>query len=259
MFGTIILDAYSVDEVKNMSSFIDEICSPLDNYGWSSAGIYCFWNYYTKEILYIGLASNLSERFMQHNGLRSIKGSSNKYQLIQDYFSIYHKIGYTMLVQSPLSQPLVQHNKRLYTEDFNVSEDNYIGNEALEYIRTVEGQLLESYLEYNGAYPAWNLIGGDVYSRQYASPGNYSQIIKSFSSGDFKNPIVSKSTLRELATNPTFLHFEIQLHGLRMMMLSLGMSYNEVVNLYTSSDPRFKKILKRMKDEGYVDKELILL
>ena len=66
IFGTIILDAYTVDEVKSMSSFIEEICSPLDNYGWSSAGIYCFWDYYTKEILYIDLArsSALSHKIL---------------------------------------------------------------------------------------------------------------------------------------------------------------------------------------------------
>lgn len=44
MFGTIILDAYKFDEKEKIAECIDEICSPLDTYGWSSAGIYSFWN-----------------------------------------------------------------------------------------------------------------------------------------------------------------------------------------------------------------------
>ena len=51
MFGTIIVDSYSKDEIDIIVDSLDEICSPNDFYGWSSAGIYSFWNYYTKEII----------------------------------------------------------------------------------------------------------------------------------------------------------------------------------------------------------------
>lgn len=47
-----------------MADAIDDLCCPNDNYGWVSAGIYCFWDYYTHEVLYIGLAGDLAERFM---------------------------------------------------------------------------------------------------------------------------------------------------------------------------------------------------
>ena len=30
----------------------------MDSLGWASAGIYSFWDYYTKDVLYIGLASD---------------------------------------------------------------------------------------------------------------------------------------------------------------------------------------------------------
>lgn len=42
MFGTIIVDSYSKDEAELIANSIDEICSPMDNGGWASAGIYCF-------------------------------------------------------------------------------------------------------------------------------------------------------------------------------------------------------------------------
>ena len=54
MFGTIIMDSYVADEAKTIANNLDIICSPMNNMGWASAGIYSFWNYYTKEVLYIG-------------------------------------------------------------------------------------------------------------------------------------------------------------------------------------------------------------
>lgn len=78
MFGTIIMDSNKADEAEQMANNIDEICSPMDSLGWASAGIYSFWDYYTKEVLYIGLASDLCIRFKQHNGLHSIAENACK-------------------------------------------------------------------------------------------------------------------------------------------------------------------------------------
>ncbi len=86
MFGTIILDSYSNRETENLAAAIDDLCSPKDSYGWSSSGIYSFWDFETKEILYIGLASDLSNRFKQHNGLISESNRGNKYTEITNYF-----------------------------------------------------------------------------------------------------------------------------------------------------------------------------
>lgn len=44
MFGTIIIDAYRKDEAVKISEALDDLCSPTDNYGCASAGVYCFWN-----------------------------------------------------------------------------------------------------------------------------------------------------------------------------------------------------------------------
>ena len=73
MFGTVIIDAYQKSETMEWAEAIEDLCSPNDSYGWASAGIYCFWDYYFEEILYIGLAVNLSERFKQHNGILPLK------------------------------------------------------------------------------------------------------------------------------------------------------------------------------------------
>ena len=81
MFGTVIIDAYRENEKQQMADAIDDLCCPNDNYGWASAGIYCFWDYYTHEVLYIGLAGDLAERFMQHNGLLHVESGSKEKQI----------------------------------------------------------------------------------------------------------------------------------------------------------------------------------
>ena len=78
MFGTVIIDAYRKEEALEMADAIDDLCSPTDNYGWASAGIYCFWDYYAEAVLYIGLAGDLAERFKQHNGILPIKEGSKQ-------------------------------------------------------------------------------------------------------------------------------------------------------------------------------------
>jgi len=99
MFGTVIIDAYRKEETRELAEAIDDLCSPNDNYGWASAGIYCFWYYYAEAVLYIGLAGNLAERFRQHNGILPIKEGS-KQKKIEEYFSKKREIGIYNFLQN---------------------------------------------------------------------------------------------------------------------------------------------------------------
>lgn len=262
MFGTIIMDAYKADEASNMADYIDEICSPMDNLYWASAGIYCFWDYYTKETLYIGLASDLCVRFKQHNGLYPIDESACKVRQISDYFTGHEKLGYSILVQSPLSQPIVHRNESLYRKFLEIPRGspipNYAGEEGLENIRKAEGQLIESYRRIRGDIPPWNKIGGDVDSRKYASVNNYLYVVKAFSEGTMNNYLMSKSTIRELADNATYAWFESQLHGLRMMMLTVGMTFEQAVDWQMKLNPYFPDQWKRIIDTHYLEKQIII-
>lgn len=262
MFGTIILDAYSADEVEKMAEWIEEICSPLDTVGWASAGIYSFWDCDTKEVLYIGLASDLYIRFKQHNGILPIDDNACKYQQIREYFTSHTKLGYTILVQSPLSQPIVQRNEKLYREFLEkpkgIPIGNYAGEEDLEHIRLAEGQLIEACRIATGDIPKWNKMGGDVYARKFATVGNYLQIVKAFTTYDTGNFLVSRSSLRELAENATYEWFEVQLHGLRMMMLTMGLSYQEALDFQLKFNPYFQSNIDRINDENYMEKKLNL-
>ncbi|HYE11425.1 MAG TPA: hypothetical protein VEF53_14745 [Patescibacteria group bacterium] len=262
MFGTIIMDAYSKGEERSMSDYLDEICSPRDSWGWSSAGIYSFWDYNTKEILYIGLASDLSVRYKQHNGLLTIEDGACKYLQIQEYFKAHTKLGYSVLVQSPLSQPIVHRSEKKHRDFINLSTDmpisNYAGVEGLEHIRTAEGQLIESYKIIVGDIPPWNKIGGDIHSRKHASHDNYQHVVMAFSQGTPDNWLVSRCTVRELAGSSTYAWFETLLHGLRITMLTQNMSFDKSIEVQNKFNPYFQEQWDRIIESNYLNKKLVI-
>ena len=212
VFGTVILDAYTLAETKDLAYAIDDLCSPNDSYGWASAGIYSFWDYNTHEVLYIGLASDLAIRFQQHNGLLSMPEEGCKYAHIQEYFTSHEKLGYTIFVQSPFSQPMVHRNKELFQKmaaEHNSTIQDYVSDQGITDIKRGEGILIESFNKYYGRLPAWNKVGGSIEGQRHVMPNNIN-IVKSFSETQLyaANPIVSRSTIRELSNNSMYEGFE---------------------------------------------------
>jgi len=257
MFGTVIVDAYRQSEIGEMAAAIEDICSPNDSYGWASAGIYCFWDYCMEEILYIGLAGDLSERFKQHNGILPLKQGS-KQKNIEKYFSSNDTLGYTIFVQSPLSQPLVHRNKDQYqafARQRNAPVGDLLSKEGNDDIHRVEGILIEAFRRKRGHLPPWNEIGGSIRGQNAVMPNNYN-IVRCFSKpGDYiLNPIMSRSTIRELSSNPTYTSFEVFLHAVRMYMLIFGMDYKDALKLTVENDPAH--IYDFMKKEKYLNKKL---
>ena len=72
--------------------------------------------------------------------------------------------------------------------------------EGKENIKVVEGILIEAYRRKYGHFPPWNNMGGSVVGQKRVMPNNIN-IVKSFCSPDdyYINPIVSRSTIRELS------------------------------------------------------------
>lgn len=255
MFGTIIIDAYEENEVNEIVDALDDLCNPNDSYGWASAGIYCFWDYYTKEVYYIGLASDLKIRFMQHNGIQEVASNSCKLSQIKDYFSCNKKLGYTIFVQSPLSQPIVGRNREKYKglmDDIFMPIEDYVGSEGKEHMKDVEGILIEAYRKQFGKFPKWNKVGGSKYGQKSSVIGNY-EIIKAFNTTTY-HPLVSRSTLRELSNYPKYERYESDLHGVRMFMLSSGMSFNDSVKFLKSINAIIS--YDELMAEKYLDKKL---
>lgn len=259
MFGTVIIDAYRKEETQELADAIDDLCSPNDNYGWASAGIYCFWDYYAEAVLYIGLAGDLAERFKQHNGILPIKEGS-KQKKIEEYFSKNERLGYTIFVQSPISQPLVHRNKTMY-EKFarqqNAPIEDMLSEQGRDDIKRVEGILIESFRRKYGYFPPWNSIGGSVAGQGRVMDNNIN-IVKSFCTPDdyFINPIVSRSTIRELSRNPEWAWYENYLHAARMNLLMLGMEYNDALDFINKNDTT--GTYEQMKEKGYLKKRLIV-
>ena len=260
MFGTVIIDAYAKDDAEELAMAIDDLCSPNDSYGWASAGIYSFWDYNTHEVLYIGLASDLAERFKQHNGLIEMSENGCKRCQIEEYFKNHDKLGYTIFVQSPLSQPMVHRNRKQYeafAAEKNTPVQEYVSDQGIEDIKRVEGNLIQAFNLYYGHLPAWNRIGGSIEGHQRVLENNIN-IVKCFSNPqEYKaNPIVSRSTIRELSNNATYTAYEIDLHAVRMYMLMMGMNYQDAFNVATMFDCYGS--YNRISDSGYLNKRLVV-
>lgn len=215
MFATIILDAYGTEDRVQMAAAIEELCAPSDNYGWASNGIYSYFSPDNQQLMYLGLASDLAERFRQHNGLIPCEPDCCKKQQINEYFTRRPKIGFGLLLMSPLEQMDVAKHRRLFAESEDV-EGNW-------HAQVAEGALIETHRKAMGILPQWNRIGGAKFGQRLASSAMQHYIAAL--SGQTGSFLVAKSTLRELANDATLTAYEEKLHDARCMTLIMEM-YN---------------------------------
>ncbi|WP_368914594.1 GIY-YIG nuclease family protein [Exiguobacterium acetylicum] len=255
MFATIIQNAYRINETFDIVRYLEDLCSPKDPYGWSSSGIYSFWNYDTKEVYYIGLAVDLAERFKQHNGLISMKEGGCKYTKIQEYFNSNDKLGYSVFLQSPLSQPITRKNiESWFKYDLEqVSIQDFSREQSKIDLRHIEGILIESFRMNFGRLPLWNSVGGSTVGQSRTTLGNY-DIVYDFSH-QRNSPLVSRSTLKEISENPTYEVYESFLHGIRQYILYSGLTFEEALFHIRKHD--LSNTYNRIEEENYLSKELI--
>lgn len=252
MFGTVIMDSYTKDEVVELANAIDKICSPTDTEGWASAGIYCFWDIYTERVLYIGLAVDLAERFRQHNGIINMAEGCKKEQ-IEEYFSRNERLGYSIFTQSNFAQPTVHRNQHIYQDVDSVIEET--SENSKTDIRVVEGILIEAFRKEYGHLPIWNKVGGSI-AGQHRVTEHTINIVKSFCQPDdcHKNLLLAHSTIRELSNNPAWAFYENYLHAFRMNKLNNGMDFEESLEFYDKYHllgPYYE-----MQENGYLYKRL---
>ncbi len=248
--GTFIVDAYNKDDAHEIAEALDEICMPTDNVGWSSSGIYCFWDYYTREILYIGLATDLPTRFRQHNGILKTNKKGSKSQKINTYFREHKLLGYSIFPQSSLAQPEVFRNKKV----INYNSYEHITEETKEIIEVVEGCFIESFNTAYGHLPHWNEKGGSKTGQKKATLEIYDLLHSGFT-GNVDNILVAKSSLREIANNSVFELFELQLHGARMSMLSRFLSFDDALSEQLQRNPIFLEVYEEILSSQYLAKE----
>ncbi len=250
MLGTIVLEKYKKKQQEEIANALEKLIydNPTD---WSTAGIYCYWNYQTKEILYIGLAVNLIERFKQHNDLIECSASSCKKDKIKDYFDENEYLGFTIMLQSALSQPINHREKKKYSNSFEEEElSKILGNEGRKSIQKMEGLLIESFKLNFGRFPIWNQVGGSLVG-QKAAKQSHIEILKLLVS-ERPNKYVALASLTELSTNQEYCFYEAYLHGIRISPLPTqkAIDYNKRISgldIYTE-----------IRNKGYFGKELKL-
>jgi hypothetical protein len=224
MWGTVIVDTYSADEKAEVADALEALCSPSDTAGWSSAGIYIFWQPRPRRLLYMGLAGDLPVRFAQHNGLASCKPQDCKVREIDSYFKESgERLGYSILALSPLAQTAVSRNKARFSHADELYKGEYLEwvnvlqSETRDQIEEIEGGLIEGYRLRHDNLPPWNKIGGSIRGRPGATARN--DLLKIVAAVQ-DSLLIARYPLREIAGNETLERYETFIHVARMQAVA---------------------------------------
>jgi hypothetical protein len=197
MWVTIVREQFGTDERGEIRAALEEIASPLDMWGWSSNAVYTFWDPTSRDVLYVGLAVDIAERFAQHLGLKSCRAKGCKREQINAWFTDNQTIGYSVILQSANMQPVVA---RL-AKDLGLS-----GPEADEIqpgeLRYLEGRFIEAHRRRFGSRPTWNSVGGSRFGQEqvaHLEPDALFDIL----TGRVDSLLVARPSIRGLAASPT--------------------------------------------------------
>ena len=252
VLATWIRDVYSYGDRTEMRAAIDDIASPLDSYGFASAGVYVFFDPVEFEVLYIGLARDLAQRFAQHNGLASMPISGCKRAQLEEWFSQHESLGYSIFVQSCFDQVAVSRQAGTMSAEYYDEEGATFweyGESGLEDIKANEGVLIEAYLQRHGHLPRWNSIGGAIHSRDQAKPAIYAQL--DLAIGLIDSLLLARKSIRGLSSDPTFMTYEEALHVGRQwsVMKSFGGGIDSLSIL--------KSLAEEAKERRHLNPELV--
>lgn len=219
MWGTFIGDAYFDSNRAEMAEALEEICSPRDDYGFASGGVYCFWDPKTRLPLYIGRAVDLPDRFRAHNGLGAKRSRGSKRDEIDAFFAEDPLLGYSILVRSVASQSSTARRRRQFDQELPtmfewIEEPDAIDTQIEHEIAQAEGTAIRSYWLRHNALPTWNKIHGirTAWSQTMRQPDSSGQLF-CFSVDSL---LQSRKTISELARDPLAVEFELELQSARL-------------------------------------------
>jgi hypothetical protein len=199
---TVILQTYRQSETKQVHEALNTLM-PVGHPDWSRKGIYAYWDPETHELLYVGLASSLPDRFAQHNALVR-HGGGNKSAEIADWFAQHPKLGVTTMVQAAAIELLKT------ISDINPS----MGGDPKEIIGLAEGQLIELARVALGKRPRWNKTGGARRGSGLAEHTEQSFIHLLCAARD--SLLIARRSLTDLVADEQALRYEATLHSARM-------------------------------------------
>lgn len=215
MLSTFIREKYKLKDIPELAEAVDDLFDPAVDYGWASSGVYCFWDPNSYEILYVGLAVDLAQRFRQHNGLISAKPNTCKFSEISKWFKSNDQIGYSILAQSSLSQP----SCKKFNMRFDLSKEEMVEQygelvqEGHEAIVNTEGLFIEAHKKATGKIPCWNKVGGSIFGGRKAT-SKHIYLLKLFS-GELDDWMVARKPIIQLSKNATYEKWENDLHAIR--------------------------------------------
>jgi hypothetical protein len=214
---TIVRENFADDERTAVRDALEEIASPLDAYGWSSAGAYCFWDSATHEVLYIGLAKDLPHRFAQHVGLVGCPAAGCKRRQIDSWFGEHRTLGYSVLLQTSNIQPIGHRLARLHNIDLRLArEDPTIDLDPLPAeLEDLEGRLIEHHRRTFGKWPPWNRKGGSSFGQAQVTDTDSDDLF-AIITGVKDNLLVARRSIRQLAEDETAVAFEEHIHTARI-------------------------------------------
>lgn len=237
MLATIVTEILENKDRDEVIAALEDICSPIEARGWASAGIYTFWDPTTGEILYIGLAVDLSIRFQQHLGRIQCDPAACKIEQITKYFQENKYLGYSVFLQSTLSQPF---NARWRQEHGDIvareEEDQYEHkDDGLRLIKRAEGILIDEHLQRFGARPQWNKINGLHGAEDLGSQQTKLTVLQSFINLQW-TPLTARDTLRGLAANDRHRKYEEWLHAVRLWMGITGQDFPTAFDTFLDTE-----------------------
>lgn len=268
MFGTVLYDEFTSTERKKVAAALEDLCSPLDNYGWASVGVYMFSKPATNDtpknwaddVLYVGLARDLPERFNQHTGLLGCPASGCKRKQIDKWFSTNDTIRFSCFVQSPLDQSIGHRRRAQLNKHFDEENDESFLNDppyGLESAKLVEGQLIETYRLKQKKRPPWNRRGGSKEGAARAAGGSGGPLLAYMAGAAPSQLILARRTIRELSDDESATDHEIFLHALRtnaILYSPTGASNSAIADQINvaAKNPSLRDSVDRLLDSGYI-------
>lgn len=254
MLATWIRDVYGDDQRSDLREAIDGIASPLDNYGFASAGVYIFFDPTNFDVLYIGLARDLSVRFAQHNDLVTMSADGCKREQVKEWFGKRKSLGYAAFVQSCYDQVAVSRQAgTMSAEYYDEESDAFWGYDesGLEDIKANEGALIAAYSGYHGRLPLWNKIGGARHARQRAPQRLYGQL--ELAAGAVDSLLLARRTIRELWNEPVSMSYEEALHAGRQLAIlkTFGIGVDSLIIV--------KSMVEQAEKRKHIDPNLLEL
>lgn len=217
MWVTIVREKFGSADRQDIRAALEEIASPLDMWGWSSNAVYTFWDPQSRDVLYVGLAVDIAERFAQHLGLKSCRATCCKREQINTWFTNHQTIGFSVILQSANMQPVVARLAR---------DLGLMGPEADELqpgeLRYLEGRFIEAHRRHFGTRPVWNAVGGSRFGQAQVAHLQTDALFDILT-GRIDSLLVARPSIRGLGASATAVAYEICLHTARLRAAMFGL------------------------------------